>query len=790
MKGIPVRIAIGERDLQRGTVEVARRDNLTKEVMAIEGIENNIDNLLKEIQDNLYKKALARREESTQQVDTYDEFKKALLKGGFIYAHWDGTPETEKMIKEHFENIPSAINPKKRIKYSIPSHPETRTSILTDAEQPYNVVQIYYTQQETPAAKTEWQYRATIVRELFNQMMSSRLDEIGQKPEAPFLFASSSYGSFIGDKDAFSLLAVAKTGKDINASIQTLLTENERVKQYGFVQTELDRAVKNMMSRIENAYKERDKTKSGELVQELVDNYLKGESIPGLAYEYGLYQKFLPGITIAEVNSLISQWIRATDRSVVITAPEKEKKNLPVQATVMAQLNKPFGKLKKYIDKVSSGPFLPVDPVAGKVISEKKYDAIGTTQWILSNGAHVVLKPTDFKNDDIQFSCISWGGSSLYNNEEYMNAANAAIIASVGGMGKMDIQELQKALSGKNCYVSASIASTMQGMNGNSTIKDLETALQLLHGNFVAPRKDPIMFNVMLQQFKAQLDNKDKDPLSVFSDSVSYIMSNYHPRRKPMNIADLQKISLDRAFEIYKERFSNPGQFLFTFVGNFNVDSIKPLIEKYVASLPGTSQKETWKDVGIHYPTGHINKIIYKGKENKANVRLYFTGNTGYSEMDDLQLSQLCKALGIKLREVLREDAGGVYGVGVNGGISREPTTDYSISISFGCAPENIEKLVALVMDEIKKTKENGIEQVNIDKVIAEQTRALETSVKENSYWRYSLEQQFFRNEDPLKILNAPQRIKQLTVERTRVLANKYFDDKNVARLVLLPEKK
>ncbi len=699
--------------------------------------------------------------------------------------------ETEQMIKAHFENIPAAVNPKKRTKFSIPPHTETRTSILSDPEQPYNVVQIYYTQQEALPTKTENQFRADIIRELFNQMMSSRFEEIAQKPEAPFLYGSSSYGGFIGDKDAFSLVAVAKTGKDINASIQTLLTENERVKQYGFVQTELDRAVKNILSRIENMYNERDKTKSAELIQELITNYLKGDGIPGIAYEYNLYRKFLPLITLQEVNNLITKWIKPTDRSVVITVPETEKKNLPAQSAVLAQLNKPLGTLKKYIDKVSKGPLLPIDPVAGKVISEKKYEAIGTTEWLLSNGARVILKPTNFKNDDIQFSAISWGGTSLYEDSDYINASNAATVASIGGMGTLDVQSLQKALTGKNCYVAASIAAYMQGMSGFSNKKDLATAFELLHGSFVAVRKDADMFNVLQQQIKAQLDNKDKDPGSVFSDSVSYIMGNYHVRRKPFGIHDLKKMDINRSIAIYKERFANAGQFLFTFVGNFSIDSIKPLIEKYVASLPGTNQKDNWKDVGIRYPNGKINKVIKKGKENKASVRLFFTGtNNSYNELDDIQVSQLCKTLAIKLREVLREDAGGVYGVGVNGGINREPVANYSIGIQFGCAPENVDKLIGLVMEEIKNTKTNGIAQVNIDKVIAEQTRALENDVKENSYWRYQLEQQFFRKSDPLKILDAPGKIKLLTVDRTKTLANQYFNDTNMVRLVLMPEGK
>ncbi len=278
--------------------------------------------------------------------------------------------ETEKMIKDHFGKIPAAKTPKPRTKFGVPAFPETRASILTDAEQPYNVVQVYYLRPEIKASKTEKEYRASLVRNLFNQMISSRLEEIAQKPEAPFLFGSSSYGSFIGDKDAFSLIAVAKTAKDIEASIKTLLTENERVKQYGFAQTELDRAVKSTLSRMENMYNERDKTKSVELLQEYVRNYLKDESIPGIEKEFEMHQKYLPTIQLSEVNSLIKDWITTENRSVVITAPEKEKADLMTADQVTALLNKPIGKLDAYVDKVTKGALLPVDPVAGKVVSE------------------------------------------------------------------------------------------------------------------------------------------------------------------------------------------------------------------------------------------------------------------------------------------------------------------------------------------------------------------------------------------------------------------------------------
>ncbi len=697
--------------------------------------------------------------------------------------------ETEKLIKEHFGKIAAAKTPKPRTKFGVPAFPETRASILTDAEQPYNVVQVYYLRPEIKASKTEKEYRASLVRNLFNQMISSRLEEIAQKPEAPFLFGSSSYGSFIGDKDAFSLIAVAKTAKDIEASIKTLLTENERVKQYGFAQTELDRAVKSTLSRMENMYNERDKTKSVELLQEYVRNYLKDESIPGIEKEFEMHQKYLPTIQLSEVNSLIKDWITTENRSVVITAPEKEKADLMTADQVTALLNKPIGKLDVYVDKVTKGALLPVDPVAGKVVSEKKYPSIETTEWTLSNGAKVILKPTQFKNDEVQFSAISWGGSSLYTDKDYVNAANASIIASIGGIGEFDIQALQKELAGKNCFVSPSVANYMQGLNGNSTTKDLETAFQLLHGYFVAPRKDANMFEVIKQQMKVQLANKDKDPASVFADSVNYIMGNYHPRRKPFSIETMQQLELDRAFDIYKERFSNAGQFTFTFVGNFELENIKTLVEKYIASLPSTNQKEQWRDVGIRYPKGVVSKVIRKGKEPKASVRLAFTGEVSeISDLDEVQVGQLTKALAIKLREVLREDAGGVYGVGVGGGFNREPVNSYGITIQFGCAPENVDKLIALVMEEIKNTKANGVPAVNIEKVVAEQTRSLENDIKENSFWRFRLEQNFFRGTDPTQILQAADKIKLITVDKTKELAIKLFNENNMVKLILLPE--
>jgi zinc protease len=423
-------------------------------------------------------------------------------------------------------------------------------------------------------------------------------------------------------------------------------------------------------------------------------------------------------------------------------------------------------------------------------VDEKKFAALGATEWILSNGARVILKPTDFKNDEIVFSAISPGGTSLYPDSDYLSANYAANITYYGGLGNTDIQALQKKLAGVQVSVAPGITPYSQGFTGSSTPKDLETAFQLLNGYFTEPRKDTSIFQVVQQQLQVSLINKGKDPNSVFGDSVRNIMSNYNPRVKPLTIDRLGELKLDKAYAIYKERFADADDFVFTFVGNFSTDSIRPLVEKYIASLPTQGRKESWKDVGIRSPTGKINKVIYKGQEKKSSVRLSFTGMTVYSDLEATQLDQLCSALEIKLREVLREDQGGVYGVNVSGTINREPINSYGVTISFTCSPDNVEKLIGLSLDEVKNFKQNGAPEVDVEKVTAEDSRSLETELKENGYWRYNLEQKFYRNEDPLTILNDSADVKKLTVEKTKELANKYFDDTNFARIVLMPEQK
>lgn len=697
--------------------------------------------------------------------------------------------EVEKAIKDIFGKIPVKTK-KLKPNFAIPSHTDVKHIIATDPEQQYNIVQVMYKQGKEKPVLNDIDYRQVLCNSLYSEMANMRLQELTQKADAPFLYGMSSYGELIGGLNSFNLLAVSKDGASLQKSLGALLTENERIKRFGFNQSELDRAKKSMLSSIENRYNERNKTNSKAYVNEYVNLFLKGGVSTSVETDFELHKQLLPQIKLEEVNALIKKWIKETDRAVVIMAPEKEKANLPSSAVFAASLNNKLGDLKPYEDKVAKGGLMPVAPVAGKVVKETTIPELNVTEWTLSNGAKVVVKPTDFKNDEIQISAISQGGKSLMTNEDYVNGDNADQIIQMGGIGNLGIMELQKEMTGKQAFVSPSIRNYSEGFSGSSTPKDLETAMQLLHLYFTQPRKDETMFNVLKTQANTILANKNNNPQAVFADTLQYLMGNYHPRSKPFEIAMIQQLNLDKAIALYKERFAGADDFIFTFVGNVKLDVLKAFVEKYIASLPATGQKENWKDVGMRYPTGNFEKKVYKGKEAKASVRLVYTGEASYTEEESVQLSQLGKALNIKLRENLREEKGGTYGTGVTTELSRIPYQSYSIEISWTCDPAKVDELVAAAMSEIKKIKENGSTPEDVQKVIAEDTRAMEVQLRENGYWIYNLEDKYRNNEDPRLILKDMENIKKINVAKTKEMANKYFNEKNMIKAILLPEQK
>ncbi|MEJ6982484.1 insulinase family protein [Pedobacter sp. P351] len=696
--------------------------------------------------------------------------------------------EVEQMIIAKFSDLAKPSNPRPRTEYSIPLLNKNQFIAVTDKEFPYTVVQILIKHPETKL-KTTTDLRNGNIRSLYNQMMGARFSELMKQANPPFLQAGSSIGSFLAGLDVASAVVYAKPG-ELEKGLKAVLAETERVKLYGFTQTELDRAKQSYLTSMEASFKEKDKTSSETYVDEYVRLFLDGEASPGIQYEYNFAKDVIPGITLGEINALAKKYLVDKNRDVLIMAPEKDAASLPTEATVNKWLSEAKNdKLTAYVDQVSDKPLLEVKPKAGKVISEKNIKEIGVSELTLSNGIKVILKPTDFKNDEINFNAFSPGGTSLYSDADYQSAAFASTIVARGGVGEFNSIQLPKFLSGKRASVSPYISERTEGINGFAAPKDLETALQLTYLYFTAPRKDAEMFQSMISQQRGALANRSSDPNSVFADTISAVLGNYNIRRTGPTLEKLEQINLDRAFEIYKDRFADASDFTFTFVGSFKIEEIKPLLEQYLGSLPSKTRTEAARDLGIVPPAGKISKVVYKGQEPKATVRLIFSGDYIYNEDTNNQLDALGEVLQIKLIERLREEESGVYSPGARMSYSKSPRNRYSFTVSFGSAPENVDKLVSATLDEINKVKANGAQAGDIEKFIAEERRSTETQLKQNGFWLGYLSSQYQNNESPVQVLTYLDSLKKITPAGLKDIANKYLSGNNLIKFVLLPEK-
>jgi zinc protease len=693
----------------------------------------------------------------------------------------------EETIKAKFSDLKNPAKPRQRTSYTIPLINKNQFMTVTDSEFPVTVAQILIKHPESKLI-TKADYRNSIVRSLFNQMVAARFSELSKQADPPFLQGGANIGGFLAGLDVYNAFVVAKPG-ELERGFKAVLTETERIQRFGFTQTELDRAKQSYMTNMESALKEKDKTSSDQLVNEYVRNFLEQEASPGIAYEYDLAKMFTGGINLQDVNQLSKKYITDVNRDVIIMGPEKDKSTLPNEATVNNWItNVNQENLTAYVDQVSDKPLLATRLPGGKITAETKIDELGITELKLSNGVRVTLKPTDFKNDEISFSAFSPGGSSLYSDADYQSAAYATTLVRSGGIAEFNPVQLPKLLSGKKVSVVPFISERLEGISGSAAPKDLETALQLTYLYFTNPRKDAEIYKGIIAQLKGGLANRENDPNSVFADSVSAILGNYSVRRTGPSIAKVEQINLDRAFEIYKDRFADASDFRFTFVGSFDVETIKPLIEQYLGSLPSTNRQEAAKDLGIKIPAGKIDKKVYKGQEAKANTRLVFSGDYEFNEKNNTQLDALAEVLSIKLIERLREDEGGVYGVGARASYSKHPSGRYTFTITFGSAPENVEKLIASTLDEINKIRQKGAEPVDIEKFIAEETRTTETQLKDNAFWLNYLNTQLQNDEDPKQVLRYLASLKNLSSETLKDAANKYLSGNNFIRLVLLPE--
>ncbi|SHG97089.1 M16 family metallopeptidase [Pedobacter caeni] len=699
--------------------------------------------------------------------------------------------EVEQLIKQNFSELTNPANPRPRLAYDLPDNKEPLVKVITDPEQAYNVAMVMY-KQRGGVTKTTADFKKSMMYSMINSMLGARFQEILQKGNAPFLFAQTSYGAYQGglvpDLNAFQTTVVSATGATLEKALIAGLAESERANKFGFLQSELEVTKKNIAAGNEKRLKEKDKTASSSFVQKYLNNFLEGSSIASTEYAYELTNKTLAQITLAEVNALAKTLITKENQIIVVQAPEKDKASLPTEAQLIAALKSAGNGVTAYVDNSVNKPLLEKKPVAGKILSEKKVDAIGATELTLSNGIKVLLKPTDFKNDQIIFSSFSKGGTSLAGNDDYQSAEMVSLI-SQSGVGDFNPSQLNKLLAGNTGSAGSYVSELYQGFSGSAAPKDIETAFQMVYAYATNPRKDVEIFNKNISDYKVVLANKNANPSSVFADTVQAVLASYNKRGMPTTLSDLDKISLDKAFAFYKDRFADLGEQTFVFVGNFEADKLKPFIETYIASLPTQNKKQNFVDNGVNPPVGKISKTVYKGLEDKAAVELYLHGDYEYTPENNIQLEALKAALEIKILERLREKESGVYSPNVGLSVNKLPKSHYYFTISFSCATANVEKLIAAALDEVSKIKGSGATADDIKKFKSEEQRQMELSLRNNNYWLSYITSCLQNGEDLDLFQKEKQMIEKVTVESTKATAGKYLNEDNYIRFVLVPQK-
>jgi zinc protease len=698
-------------------------------------------------------------------------------------------PTVEAQIRSRFGSIPAPASPRPRPSFTVPEQPGTAYSVITDPETTRTVVSATSTR-TAREQRTIGAYRRRMVEQLFAAMLSARLDEIAQAPNAPFLQAQTDRNLFVRTIEVTSFDALVANG-GVERGLSALFTELARVSRFGFTAGELSRMKLNLQRGLERSVVEKDKSPSGPLADEFIRAFIEEEPIPGIVYEFGLNQRFLPEITLAEVNAVAKDWMPDRNRVVAISAPESEKGTLPKDVTLAGVISAASSeRLTAYVDTASNKPLLASLPAPGSVASVSTADPLGITEWRLSNGARVVLKPTTFKQDEILFRAVSAGGTSLASDADFIAADTADAVIAQGGLGSLSRLDLEKVLAGTTASVRADIGDTEEGLAGGAARKDLETMFQLIYLTFTAPRPDPVAFGVLTDQLKVTLANRQVQPDELFNEALEAALSQNHPRTQPLTPASVERMDLNKSLAFYKERFADASDFTFFFVGSFDLATMKPLVERYLASLPSQNRSEVARDVGIRPPAGVVEKEVRSGIAPRSQVSIVFTGPFQNDEQHRVIVTAMGDTLAGNLQGRLREDLGGTYGVSVVPRFFKRPRSEYRLTVTFACDPARTESLIRTAFQVIQAYKVTGPSPGQVADARAALARDLEANLASNSYLLNRIMFKYEYGENVNEVFNMRPFHDQITVAALREAAVEYLNTDRYVEVTLVPEKR
>jgi len=702
--------------------------------------------------------------------------------------------QAKALIEKHFGGIKNPANPRERKLFEVPAYKDATAMVLTDKEATNYQFQLFFSARKDQKEITVGDYRKTVVKNIFTQILNKRFQELTQSANPPFAYSFAYTNSWARGYESFALITAPTT--DIQTAVNASVAELVKARDFGFTKSELDIVKKQLLSSMEKAYNERNTTESGKLVGEYVRNFLTNEPIPGIETEYKYYQDMLPGITLEEVNAEAKKWLDKEDNSryfALVTGPAENKDmKLPTDAELKTMLGQAFSQtVTANAEKVVAENLLDKAPVAGKITGETSDKELGIVTYTLSNGVKVTVKKTDFKSDEIKLTAVKKGGSSNYGAADKSNTKFLPDVIESMGYGQFTPTALTDALSGKTVGLLPSMGETTAEIKGNSSVKDFESLLQLTYLQLTEPRKDEGLFNGFIGTMKMQLMFMGKNPQVAFVDTLTKTLYHNDPLR-PIQIPttdDVARINMDRVLEIYRNEFGNADGFHFFIVGNVDENTIKPLLEKYIASLPAKGTQPTLKDNGLRPVTG-VHKLEFKkGTEQQSLVLKIATGEMPYTEDAAIKTTLIGDILSIKVIEQVREAMGAMYSGGFNGQMEEFPYSNYTIQGYFPCGPENVEPILKEVAQEIADLKANGPEQKDLDKARLAIIEKRKEGIKTNDYWTSKLEQLLVWNRSKDRFLNFEDNINKITVQDIKAMANKILDGKNDFTAVLYPEK-
>ncbi len=700
--------------------------------------------------------------------------------------------QIEADIKRIFADIPKPVNPAERIIYKVPDNKEPIISIITNPETRVTNLSLFYKHKPLPDSVrlSEEGYDITLVNSLISSMLQGHFSRMQGDPGCPFTSQGGYYTNLTKSIDAFAFTAVAKEGSE-RLALETLLQEAQRTKRYGFTQAELDRAKIKLLAGYEKSYNERDKRRNSSYAAEYIRNFYEAEPIPGMEWEYSYIQKALAEkINLTMVNKIAKSYVTTDNIIVSINAPEKVKDKLPSRADITEMVeDADHNYVEPYKDRKIDKPLLKKKPKAGSIVKETQNEQYGTTEWTLSNGIRVILKPTTFRNDEINLYAFGDGGLSVVSTKDLPSASLANGIVSGGNLGGLSLYERGRILSGKIVNMGNGISDYTKGMSGRSSVKDAEAMFQLLYLRFTDVSVNKKSYENYMQKLKSNYANKEDSPSADFNDTIASVQGNYNPRRILMNTETLNKVSASKAYSIYKDAFKNPADFTFILTGNINLDSIKPLITTYLGGLKTSSKYQTWKDDGIRYPKGNIKKHWSREMQvPKTSVYLTYMANIPYNFENIVTITALSDILEIHYTETLREEEGGTYGVSVSDRTANRPTEQTRIGIKFNTTPDKADYLIDIAKKELDKIVANGVREKDLNKVKKNLLKNFTEGQKSNSWWEnniYAYEKSGFNwLADYERIVN------NLSTESLQKMLQTILSQGNSVEYVMSPAKK